>query len=285
MKSEGRHEVEAARKRLVAAQSQGTSAFKAMEVAEQIMNDANATMETAKRMLELARKSMVTAKTNKSAAQAQVDSSKREIEEAEKSLKEAETRWEVVEISDEPEELPSRKKRKPSRDSAPRGIDENNDDTARESEASSSATLLAIAANHSSTSSIGQWAAHYCESRNGRIASSYQGSMPSNSTNVQKIVVEGCGMPEVNGIYTFIDQFCEGKPMYCKIGQQIDGAPSDYGICFYGERWYIISGESDFLYKTTQVGGSVHHFLPPENPKDWCLDDEGKFPLPRVKWQ
>ena len=87
--SEGRHEIETARKRLAAAKEQRSSTSK--------------NVEQARAMLDAATKNMLHARSMDNAA-------RNEVGEAEKCLRESEERWEVIDIDLSPENKKKRRK-------------------------------------------------------------------------------------------------------------------------------------------------------------------------------
>mmetsp|Transcript_31741 Transcript_31741/g.67190 ORF Transcript_31741/g.67190 Transcript_31741/m.67190 type:complete len:277 (+) Transcript_31741:28-858(+) len=275
MVSEGRHEVEASRKRLEAAKAQGTTASKAMEAAKEMITDANATMETAEKMLELAKNIMATAKKNEAAAQLQVDLSKKEIDEAKKSLEDAERRWEVIDISggDDGDEEPTRKKRKSSNRTRHQERNTINDGDVPSSESSSSSDIAMVRVQTNDSGSA--------------LAPNRQDSISRNitpRTAVQKIVVERCGTQGANGTYLLSGQ-SNGKPTYSKYGR--------FGPCFgrfkmhapFRGTWLItfLTGQNRGYTMYSTFGGSDSD-LPPENSIQWQLYGHGKLPLPELKW-
>jgi len=291
MVSEGRHEVEASRKRLEAAKAQGTTASKAMEAAKEMITDANATMETAEKMLELAKNIMATAKKNEAAAQLQFDSSKKEIDEAKKSLEDAERRWEVIDISDGDDgyEEPTRKKRKSSNRTTQQERNTINDSGAPSSESS---PPLRNRANDEGRA-LNSEASTAAAAPSADLATTETNISPSSSMNngrnniprtVQKIVVQGCGVQAANGTYRLSGQSRNRKPMYSKQGccEGYVGRFEMY-VPFRGI-WYI-----KFLTRQdagfTLYGTLGDSDLPPESSHQWRLYGHGKLPLPELKWK
>jgi len=286
---EGRHEVEAARNRLVAAKALAASASKNMETAEKMMNDATATLESAK-------KGVATAKENKAAARSQLDSTQKAIEDAEKMLKDAERRWDaidtLVEISNEAEE-PSRKKRKHivslNNSDEPQGASNNKYGNATQSAEDSSGA--ASSANTNTTAASAAQSASSCRRSSDTKTKSESNSDDANNNNnaagattdgyIQQIEVYGCGIPEVNGTYTRT-----GPKRYSKKGHW-NGAPTKFKIVStsQGKMWFIeSSGDSNYemLYKTKKRQGWYTEELPPKNSDDWCIGEYN--PPPQLKW-
>mmetsp|Transcript_36000 Transcript_36000/g.75798 ORF Transcript_36000/g.75798 Transcript_36000/m.75798 type:complete len:286 (+) Transcript_36000:433-1290(+) len=99
--------------------------------------------------------------------------------------------------------------------------------------------------------------------------------------NVHQILVEGCGIPEVNGTYTRT-----GPKRYSKKGHW-NGAPTKFKIVStsQGKMWFIeSSGDSNYemLYKTKKRQGGYTEELPPKNSDDWCIGEYN--PPPQLKW-
>jgi len=298
---EGRHEVEAARNRLVAAKALAASASKNMETAEKMMNDATATLESAK-------KGVATAKENKAAARSQLDSTQKAIEDAEKMLKDAERRWDaidtLVDISNETEE-PSRKKRKnivSLNHTDPQGASNNNDGSATQlAEVSSGA---ASSANTNTTAASAAQSASSCRRSSDTKTKSESNSDDANNNDnaagattdvyVQQIEVYGCGIPEVNGTYILQrDKKKLGQPTYAKAGTW-NSAPMKFEIFVGGVGtktccWYIsapgISAPNNTFYwtKREKRDAMSSSALPPESASQWKTHIAGKLPVPKLK--
>ena len=122
--NQGRHEIEAAKKRLDAAKKQELSAKEMRESARGANESAKKMLQNSRMELTEAEKRFTTAKKNYATAQkneettksmrnlavSQVSSSIKEREEAEACLKEAEKRWDVIDV--DVEEYTGNKKRK-----------------------------------------------------------------------------------------------------------------------------------------------------------------------------
>ncbi|KAL9187266.1 hypothetical protein ACHAXT_001369 [Thalassiosira profunda] len=118
--SEGGREIEAAKKRLAAAEARASADATAVQVAKAAEASAREMAETAKQSAVLAQKNAEASEKNAAAAaknregvEAQAEASTEEVQDAQKSLKEAEERWKVIPINDdsEPESENENKKR------------------------------------------------------------------------------------------------------------------------------------------------------------------------------
>mmetsp|Transcript_24142 Transcript_24142/g.51176 ORF Transcript_24142/g.51176 Transcript_24142/m.51176 type:complete len:366 (-) Transcript_24142:277-1374(-) len=359
MKSEGRNEVEAARKRLAAAKARGTAASETMATADDIM-------ESAKKMMEWAKFNMATAKKNRDAARSQLDSSNEEIDEARKSWKDAKLKWDVDDDDSEGEEAtseepnpkkrrrksssaiseteeqppPGRKKRRkssgqfvgrssedsPSFKALPRGRACKNAGCfkyrvakcegfclgcyrnrnrvkgsagAGEGEKSESAQAIGASTtgesasdgndsnNHSPT--LDNQRANENDAARAKNAArlSYSEryseypptSSPRTSRYTTKLIVEGCGVPEVNGTYARSDRTAgSGGRVYVKAGELL-GVRATFEISPYefGRSWWI----------TATIRGlrkSVYFYKHRRSEDRWSAVEKGELPLPRLRW-
>mmetsp|Transcript_19238 Transcript_19238/g.41705 ORF Transcript_19238/g.41705 Transcript_19238/m.41705 type:complete len:273 (+) Transcript_19238:2-820(+) len=261
MSSEGCREIEAVEQRLAAAKAQESSASEMMDSA----ND----------MLATARKNM--------------ESSRNEVKATEALLKDAEKRWEVIDVdasaAGSPENDSRSKRRKVSVLSD--GVNEARCDSARAlvggttSQTSNSATSInAVGGVTNGRRPVG-------------VTSGATTNHSDNSGNgiVEQMVIEGCGLTEVNGTFQRVEgATCNDLPMYSKKGQW-EGSTVDFVMCCYlSGLWYIgiwpigmpmdeCGIFSDSLYRSPcNDDGSG---IPPEN--GWMVWCDGVGPAPKCR--
>lgn len=129
-------------------------------------------------------------------AQAMSDAAEKEVKAADECLKNAEKRWQVIDVDMDTDVTLSRnnKRRKVS--------------------------LSPQAADNTNTNNSGNTAGQPNSARNNKVSTGVAtGATSSSSSNViyEKIIVEGCGMSEINGIYSLIRIYHHGAPLYYKI--------------------------------------------------------------------
>jgi len=266
--SEGSREIEAARLRLAAAKSRVSSDTKALQTAN----------ESKKSVEEMVAKMLENATNSVNAAQNQLSISEKEVKEAQSMLAAAEKRWEVISIdldSDNEEAAntkqgqDSNKKRKVSL--SPQS--NNNTNSTRNNNATLSTGQFNTTVSATSNSAAATRPTN--NNNNLRAASSInaRNTSTSNNNNVLQFIVEGCGMPTVNGTYTLDKKMYKGSVMYTKPEKEsnspldtdrigilkswIDGQP----------KWYIVflsSGErvTSYLYVSEE---NANRMDPPED--------------------
>jgi len=96
--------------------------------------------------------------------------------------------------------------------------------------------------------------------------------------DVDTILVEGCGIPDVNGTYTWSDELYIGACVYCKQGQW-KGKNAWYEMfCEDYVSWkcWVISANISYLYHGPR-GGSA------EMPSNGWNSEERVNPTPKLK--
>mmetsp|Transcript_17191 Transcript_17191/g.37096 ORF Transcript_17191/g.37096 Transcript_17191/m.37096 type:complete len:411 (-) Transcript_17191:162-1394(-) len=215
MASEGSREIDAAKQRLALAKAQASGSSTNMECAKVVMESAKAMMETAKKNIEN--------------AQSQLERSSKEVTEAEKLLEEAEERWGVIDIDQEPDS-PKKKSNYKRRKVSPSPQESN-------SEASDTSRASVGATARQSNSNTNRDAVEQ-SSNNGERA----GNLTSHTADVNEMLVEGCGIAEVNGTFKrVIGALRHSAPVYSKKGNWV-GKTVDFVMC----REYSVSCR--FLY-------------------------------------
>ena len=252
MLSQGRHEIEAARQRLAAAKTQASAASKNMEAAKLMM-------ENAKSLLE---------------------SSSKEVDAAKKCLSEAEKRWEVIEIEEEESDdslnnggSHKKKKRKVS-DVSPQGSNSNNNSAGNNASSVVQDEIAVVTPG---------WERAVGAS----TATTATSSSSSTSNNVSRVVVEGCGMYEMNGMYTREPGVLnEGAPVYTKrgLGQGKLCKHAIYrGLSSGMYKWYLGHWEdgrpSKRLYTSHRNGSS----LTPSTDGWMAIPWEVPYPAPTCR--
>ena len=189
-------------------------------------------------MMDRAIAAVNTATKNKDEVQLQLDNSREEEKAAEKRLAEAEKRWEVIEIDNDlgrssqqkKNDGNSQKKRKVS--VSPQAENNNTESKGGGTTSSSSNTTKSVEKrkesvppreNNNTASAIGTSSSSNKTKpqKNNNTASKSGTSSSSNNTKVDEIIVEGCGMSEVNGSYSQAGNelpYYEGAPVYRKRG-------------------------------------------------------------------
>ena len=232
----GRDALEAARKRLYAANSQATAASTNLDSVKQMI--AN--------MLQ--------------SAQSMSDAADKEVKDAQSSLEEAEKKYEVINIDDdEPmnSNEGSNKRRKvslsPQSQSNNNNSTSGNNTTATQNIAAAGSRTNNIVFDSSITAPTITW---------------------SSSTELSTLIVGGCGLSEVNGTYTRAAPRynCNGAPVYSKQGRW-KGNAVVYAIYWRSatKRWHIGHRQQDVNAGRGVDGGlccsqpNVSRLAPPGN--------------------
>mmetsp|Transcript_19239 Transcript_19239/g.41707 ORF Transcript_19239/g.41707 Transcript_19239/m.41707 type:complete len:275 (+) Transcript_19239:2-826(+) len=263
MSSEGCREIEAVEQRLAAAKAQESSASEMMDSA----ND----------MLATARKNM--------------ESSRNEVKATEALLKDAEKRWEVIDVDASAVGSPTNdsryKRRKVSL--SPDGVIEARGTSARALVGTTTSQTSSSATN---SNDIGSGTNRRRAVGVTTSATTNQSNIDNNgSTVVEQMVIEGCGLTEVNGTFQRVEgATCNDLPMYSKKGQW-EGSTVDFVMCCYLlGLWYIgiwpigmpmdeCGIFSDSLYRSPcNDDGSG---IPPEN--GWMVWCDGVGPAPKCR--
>jgi len=216
------------------------AARKRLAAAKTQAASASTNMESAKAMMAAAEIMM----TN---AQSQIQSSSKELDDATIFLVEAEKRWEVIdidEVPDSPEE-----KRKNKRRKVP------------------SLPIVDVTTSQAPAAAI-----------DARASTNAVAVGTATSSNVDKVIVEGCGLSEVNGTYDK-KGLHNGSPRYIRRGQW-EGRTVQFVIrcTASGKRWRLLVFDTDgnyieLLYKS--------HGNPTNPPKSgWKVKDKGVEPAP-----
>jgi len=210
MLSEGRHEINAIRQRLAAANARASSSTEMLESAQQ-------TLEIAQRNF---------------------DSSREEVEAVEALLMAAEKRWEVINIDiEEMSADPSPKRRKVSLSSS---------GAVRAGVSQIDATVSAAAAGQSICATGGDIEGAADASND--YAAMIQISILDNSGGLVEVVVEGCGLEEVNGAYK--RDVTHSSPIFRKIVQR---------------------KEKIIVYNIFRVGSKAHSWIIASRTKGTCV--------------
>ena len=274
MLSSGINEREATRKRLAAANAWATSANKRMDLAREIDKPSQQSVEHTKKTLatamanhEIAMANHETAKKNIESAREDIKNSQDEKKAAEAQLKEAEERSRVIDVDVLSPAAASPKRRKLS---------------ASPTEGLRAAVPQMIAAPAAAATAI-QSSRGIGDIR-GAVdvpgdAAATRASHGDDSGGLAVAVVEGCGLPEVNGTYKKRKRLISS---YRKSGQW-DGKNCIFIISrpYTGGYWGIyVLGEDAFrcLYYCRAAGNSE---TPPEN--GWSANDGGVLPAPSVR--
>mmetsp|Transcript_17190 Transcript_17190/g.37095 ORF Transcript_17190/g.37095 Transcript_17190/m.37095 type:complete len:401 (-) Transcript_17190:162-1364(-) len=269
MASEGSREIDAAKQRLALAKAQASGSSTNMECAKVVMESAKAMMETAKKNIEN--------------AQSQLERSSKEVTEAEKLLEEAEERWGVIDIDQEPDS-PKKKSNYKRRKVSPSPQESN-------SEASDTSRASVGATARQSNSNTNRDAVEQ-SSNNGERA----GNLTSHTADVNEMLVEGCGIAEVNGTFKrVIGALRHSAPVYSKKGNWV-GKTVDF-VMFRGYslsessiyckigfwRGDIRSGHGDPRGSLYSSPYNVNSTTPPEN--GWVLSGvlRGTEPAPQCR--
>ena len=247
--NEGRHEIEAAKKRLAASKLRTAAAT-------QNLQTANKTLSSNKIMLSFAKRNVEDSTKNRDVAQTELTHSHKEEEEAAKCLLEAEKRWEVIDVD---ADSPEKKKRR---------------------KVSVSPDTTTETADDDQTVGVATTTARSAASTRANSASIEKGQV------VTKVEVVECGTLEVNGTYTRAvqsrtgqPQLHEGSPIYKKRGIW-NGRAEDFVIYRHNSAWTIgVSGKAILFYMTA-AGQSA--LAPPRNSSDWTVKDKGVLPPPRM---
>ena len=193
--------------------------------------------ESKKSVEEMVAKMLENATNSVNAAQNQLSISEKEVKEAQSMLAAAEKRWEVISID----------------------LDSDNEDEKNTKQVNSKRRKVSLSPQSNNN--------------NTTAARSTSTSNNNNDDNVHQVVVEGCGMPTVNGIYTR-GRLYGDTPMYTKPEKESD-SPLDtdrIGIIRSatlggGYKWYIVflsSGDtaSSYFYVSEE---NADRMVPPEN--------------------
>lgn len=270
MLSSGINEREATRKRLAAANAWATSANKRMDLAREIDKLSQQSVEHSKKTLatamanhEIAMANHETAKKNIESAREDIKNSQDEKKAAEAQLKEAEERSRVIDVDVLSPAAASPKRRKLS---------------ASPTEGLRAAVPQMIAAPAAAATAI-QSSRGIGDIR-GAVdvpgdAAATRASHGDDSGGLAVAVVEGCGLPEVNGTYKKV-----GISRYNKRGQ-LDGKNCTFRITrsYFGS-WFmfVLRAKKDALYYCRAAGNSE---TPPEN--GWSAHGGGVLPAPSVR--
>ncbi len=215
MLADGRHEINATRQRLVAANARELSATNVM--------DSACKMEaSSRRMLKIAMRNSENAKKNVEVAREQLATSREEVIAAETQLKEAEKRWEVIDV-DMP--LPAAVPPKRRKVTAP----------------------------------------------------------PSDA----RLVVEGCGLSNVNGVYKRDGFEPDDCPIYTRKGRYQEGNnvyEGKYMICHQDEMWQIVFKRYGATLMThLYINNGFGRNTPPTNGWAARARGGGTLPAPSVR--
>ena len=199
MSSEGSREIEAARKRLLAAKSQAYAASKNMKSVEEMI-----------------------AKMREN-AQSLVQSSSREVKEAEAMLEDAEKRWEVIEIdadtTDSKNEICKKKRKVSLSPQAGNNISSSNTEAStvgRSNDGNSIFGIRRVDGGRMVGQVVGAFSAADGLQQRAGISSTCTAAAGT-SNNVDQFFVEGCGVSIFNGVYNRVAEVVqEGAPVYCK---------------------------------------------------------------------
>ena len=214
MLADGRHEINAIRQRLAAANARASSATK-------VMDSACKVEESSQRMLTIAIRNGENAKKNVDVARDQLTSSREEVIAAETLPKEAEKRWEVIDVDMPLPAATPPKRRKVS-------------------------------------------------------------ASPSES-----LVVEGCGLSNLNGAYKRDGVESDGYPMYMKKGRYQEGNnvyEGNYMICHQDESWHITFKRHGATLMTHLYNNrnDCNRNTPPTN--GWAvMRNRGTLPAPTIR--
>jgi hypothetical protein len=219
MLSEGRREIKANEQRLAAANARAAAATK--------------TLESAQQMLEIANKNVESAREN-------LDSSNEEVKAAEAQLKEACERWPVIEVDDADDEVSAAaalpKRRKVSA-SPSKGVHTNVRQNDAPADTPISIPLFFSSLTATASQSSSGAGAIRTSSRVFNAAATIPASNGDNSDSLV-VVVEGCGLSEVNGTFERSANKCDGVTIYKKKGQWM-GKCTEYEIYRHSRRWWI----------------------------------------------
>ena len=212
MASEGSREIEAARKRLVAAKAQASTAPEMTEKANT--------------MMDAAKKSMEAAKSIKQSADVMAAAVDKEMKEAQKMLADAERRWEVIDIDQE----------------GPDSAEEKNEGSNNKKRRKVSMSPLSQENSNSNNSDVANNNSRMRTSQPNDVRAGISTSNSTSSSSIGKIVVEGCGMAAMNGTYNRVaGMLYEGARVYKRITDDM----TRYWQYCVGEKDYAIYRRRD----------------------------------------
>jgi len=243
------------------------AARKRLSTAKVQAASASTNMESAKAMMAAAEIMM----TN---AQSQQASTAKELEEAGEALVEAEKRWEVIDTDEVPNSLEGNNNRRKV-PSSPHDNAAGQASAATGRSHASNADISVAAGMDPSSSNVDKIMVEGC------------------GFELGKIIVEGCGLSEVNGTYNRnLTLNLLAAPRYTKRGQW-KGRTVNF-VIKYSMRWYLgiygTNGEFEFLYFSDVnpeklVEGHNWFTTPPESGwrVNWIVDRFGMEPAPQMK--
>jgi len=260
MLSSGINERDAIRKRLAAANAGATSANKRMDLAREIDKLSQQSLDNAMANRE-------TAKKNFESARDDIDNYRDEVKAAEAQLKEAEERSKVIDVDVLLSPAAASPKRRKLSDSPTEGL--------RAAVPQMIVAPAAAATAIQSSRGIGDISGAVDVPGD---AAATRASSGDDSGGLAVAVVEGCGLPEVNGTYI---KRSDGAPVYEKSGQwngekctfQIIRSWTFWGISVFGKKT-----PHRPLYYCQPAGKSE---TPPEN--GWYALRGGVLPAPSVR--
>ena len=276
MLSSGINEREAMRKRLAAANAWATSADKRMDLAREIDKLSQQSLDNTKQALATAMANHETAMMNRETAKKNIESAREDIENsqdekkaAEAQLKEAEERSRVIDVDvlSPAAASPKRRKLSASPNEGPRAA-------VPQIIVASAAAATAI----QSSRGIGDIGGAV-DVPGGAAAT--RASSGDDSGGLAVAVVEGCGLPEVNGTYKKRLHKSDGAPVYKKSGQW-NGEKCTFHIIRSSINWDIAVFGKKTPYRSLyycRIAGKSE--TPPEN--GWSARDGGVLPAPSVR--